>query len=263
MPSCNGRHLPLNNEGAGALWWHTEVQIPISNQAENPRSQIVREVDVCEGENPQGCHYPWIYLRKQWPALSFRWRCLAADLSAQRCPEDTSRTFPGVFLTACLPPGGQGHRVPPSLHALKRQQVTCMEATDASRQQRAWQYGGQSWCTQIWHKLVFWRIVQALFFCRVFLKYFPRHCSATSSAQDWHLCLHKHAPLRTYPDFMFSFIPCWEAAWRGKTLRWELSSLFLESWVGAEQHHIDCKELTVSITMKQISFLFLSQVSPF
>lgn len=173
MPSCNGRHLPLNNEGAGALWWHTEVQIPISNQAENPPSQIVREVDVCEGENPQGCHYPWIYLRKQWPALSFRWRCLAADLSAQRCPEDTSRTFPGVFLTACLPPGGQGHRVPPSLHALKRQQVTCMEATDASRQQRAWQYGGQSRCTQIWHKLVFWRIVQALFFVVCFWNISP------------------------------------------------------------------------------------------
>lgn len=114
MPRCNGRHLPLNNIGAEALW-HTEVQIPISNQAENPCCQIVREVDVCEGENPWGHNYPWVYLRKQWPTLSFRWRCLAADLSMQTSPQDTSQQdganlhnqiFPGVFLTACLPPGG-------------------------------------------------------------------------------------------------------------------------------------------------------------
>ena len=150
MPSCDGRHLPLNNTGYGALRWHAEVQTPISNEAENPCIQIAKEVGVREGENPQGCNDPCLCLRNQWPALSFGWRCLAADLSTQRCPQAASQqggtnlhtsAFPGVFLPACLAPGGPRCWVPPSLHAPNTQQVTRREATDAGRQQRARRYG--------------------------------------------------------------------------------------------------------------------------
>lgn len=105
-----------------------------------------------------------------------------AELSAGRSWA-AQPNLPGG-ISHCLSPRGSRCWVPPSLHALERQQVTRMEATDASRQQSAWQYAGALLMHSNLTQANLLENSSSSRFCRVFLRYFPRRCSVTSSALD-------------------------------------------------------------------------------